>query len=140
MVFSMSEDLTIAKVVTISSDKPIKIPPEFVELLGKKNAIFVLSKASSEARLIPTDGAEIVKVFIKIGKLSQKFLKDLGSVIVKNKVNFLYTTGLCRKGKLCYYEGYIDKTYLKTDIETFKKDLQEIEGVISVEVTTITPD
>lgn len=133
----MSEDLTLAKMVTIAPNQPITLPSEFVEILAKPNAILILSKTSSEARIIPTDSPETIKITITIGRLSQKFLKDLGAVIVKNKINFLYTTGLCRKGKHCYYEGYIDKTQIKTNLETFKSEIEKIEGVTSVTITTI---
>ncbi|MHA1607050.1 MAG: hypothetical protein ACTSWP_05860 [Candidatus Freyarchaeota archaeon] len=133
----MSEELTLAKMVVVDPNRPIRLPEKFVEILGKKNAVFVLSKANNEARLIPTDSTEVVKVSIKINKLSQKFLKELGTVIVRNKIDFLYTTGLCRKGKICFYEGYIDKSHLSSNIETFKKEIEEIEGVLSVDISTV---
>ncbi|GEM_PF-1348543 len=136
----MTEELTLAKMVTISPNQPIKLPPEFTQTLGKQNAILILSKTSNEARIIPTESPETIKITITIDKLSQKFLRDLGSIIVKNKVNFLYTTGLCRKGKLCYYEGYIDKSQLKTNLETFKSEIEKIEGVKSVDAVTIKLD
>ncbi|MEM2046438.1 MAG: hypothetical protein QW225_05400 [Candidatus Jordarchaeales archaeon] len=133
----MSEELTLAKMITVAPNQPINLPPEFAQTLGKQNAILIISKTTSEARIIPTDSPEAIKITITINKLSQKFLKDLGTVIVKNKVNFLYTTGLCRKGKLCYYEGYIDKTQIKTNLETLKNEIQQLEGVTTVEITTI---
>ncbi|WP_445871258.1 hypothetical protein [Candidatus Jordarchaeum sp.] len=131
-----SDELTLAEIVDLK-EEGIRLPREFLELIGKPYAIMILSRSNGEVRLIPTDSSEVVKLSVEIDKLSQRFLRDLGLIIVKDKIEFLHTTGLCRKGKQCFYEGYIEKDKLSVKIEDLKFRVSQIEGVTNVEISLI---
>lgn len=131
-----SDELTLAEIVDLK-EEGIRLPREFLEVIGKPYAIMILSRSNGEVRLIPTDSSEVVKLSVEIDKLSQRFLRDLGLIIVKDKIEFLHTTGLCRKGKQCFYEGYIEKDKLSVKIEDLKFRVSQIEGVTNVEISLI---
>ncbi len=135
LIMSMDE-LTLAEIVELK-EKAIQLPEEFIEELGKPYAIMILSRSNGEIRLIPTKTSEVVKLSVEIDKLSQRFLRDLGLIIVKDKIEFLHTTGLCRKGKQCFYEGYIEKEKLSVKIEDLKFQVSQIEGVTNVNIGVI---
>lgn len=128
--------LTTAKMITITPGQPAQIPPELTQQLQQTSAIAIAT--TGEIRIIPTQSPQTIKITITIDKLTQKFLKELGAIILKNNLTFLYTTGLCKKGKQCYYEAYIDKAQLKTDPQQLQQQIQQIQGVSTVEITTIT--
>nr|MDO8079649.1 hypothetical protein [Candidatus Freyarchaeota archaeon] len=130
------DELTLAEIVELKGGR-IPLPKKFIEVIGKPFAIMIVSRSNGEIRLIPTDTSEVVKLSIEIDKLSQRFLRDLGLIIVKDKIEFLHTTGLCRKGKQCFYEGYIEKEKLSIKIEELKFQVSQIEGVTNVDVSII---
>lgn len=130
------DELTLAEIVELKEGK-ISLPKKFVEIIGKPFAIMIVSRSNGEIRLIPTDNSEVVKLSVEIDKLSQRFLRDLGLIIMRDKIEFLHTTGLCRKGKQCFYEGYIEKEKLSIKIEELKFQVSQIEGVTNVDVSVI---
>ena len=130
------DELTLAEIVQLKEGR-ILLPKQFIEVIGKPFAIMIVSKSNGEIRLIPTDTSEVVKLSVEIDKLSQRFLRDLGLIIVRDKIEFLHTTGLCRKGKQCFYEGYIEKDKLSLKIEELKFQVSRIEGVTNVNVNII---
>ncbi len=132
----MSDELTLAEIVELK-EAGIPLPKRFLEIIGKPYAIMILSRSNGEIRLIPTTSREIVKLSVEIDKLSQRFLRDLGLIIVRDKIEFLHTTGLCRKGKQCFYEGYIEKDKLSVKTEDLKLQVSKIEGVTNVSVSVI---
>jgi hypothetical protein len=130
------DELTLAEIVQLKEGR-ILLPKKFIEVIGKPFAIMIVSRSNGEIRLIPTDTSEVVKLSVEIDKLSQRFLRDLGLIIVRDKIEFLHTTGLCRKGKQCFYEGYIEKDKLSLKIEELKFQVSQIEGVTNVNVSVI---
>lgn len=132
----MSDELTLAEIVELK-EVGIPLPKRFLEIIGKPYAIMILSRSNGEIRLIPTTSREIIKLSVEIDKLSQRFLRDLGLIIVKDKIEFLHTTGLCRKGKQCFYEGYIEKDKLSVKAEDLKLQVSKIEGVTNVNISVI---
>jgi hypothetical protein len=130
------DELTLAEIVQLKEGR-ILLPKKFIEVIGKPFAIMIVSRSNGEIRLIPTDTSEVVKLSVEIDKLSQRFLRDLGLIIVRDKIEFLHTTGLCRKGKQCFYEGYIEKDKLSIKIEELKFQVSQIEGVTNVDVSII---
>jgi hypothetical protein len=132
----MSDELTLAEIVELK-EAGIPLPKRFLEIIGKPYAIMILSRSNGEIRLIPTTSREIIKLSVEIDKLSQRFLRDLGLIIVRDKIEFLHTTGLCRKGKQCFYEGYIEKDKLSVKTEDLKLQVSKIEGVTNVNISVI---
>ncbi len=132
----MSDELTLAEIVELR-EAGIPLPKKFLEIIGKPYAIMILSRSNGEIRLIPTTSREIIKLSVEIDKLSQRFLRDLGLIIVRDKIEFLHTTGLCRKGKQCFYEGYIEKDKLSVKTEDLKLQVSKIEGVTNVNISVI---
>lgn len=130
------DELTLAEMVQLKEGR-IALPKKFIEVIGKPYAIMIVSRTNGEIRLIPTDTSEVVKLSVEIDKLSQRFLRDLGLIIVRDKIEFIHTTGLCRKGKQCFYEGYIEKDKLSQKIEDLKFQVSQIEGVMNVDITII---
>jgi hypothetical protein len=130
------DELTLAEIVELKEGK-ISLPKKFLEVIGKPFAIMIVSRSNGEIRLIPTNTSEVVKLSVEIDKLSQRFLRDLGLIIVRDKIEFLHTTGLCRKGKQCFYEGYIEKEKLSIKVEELKFQVSQIEGVTNVDVSII---
>ena len=130
------DELTLAVIVELK-EQGIPLPKKFIEIIGKPYAIMIISRSNGESRLIPTDTSEVVKLTVEIDKLSQRFLRDLGLIIVRDKIEFLHTTGLCRKGKQCFYEGYIEKNKLSVEVEELKFQVSQIEGVTKVDVNII---
>lgn len=130
------DELTLAEIVELKGET-IPLPKKFMEVIGKPFALMIVSRSDGEIRLIPTNTSEVVKLSVEIDKLSQRFLRDLGLIIIKDKIEFLHTTGLCRKGKQCFYEGYIEKEKLLIKVEDLKFQVSQIEGVKNVDVTII---
>ena len=136
----MSEEVTIAKMVTLEPDAPIEIPKLFLEALqtrDSKSAVMILAPSTRIIRIIPTTGSEVVKIAIEIGELTPDFLKDMGSVFARNKIKTLYSTGLCFTRDKCVYEGYIDKAEITVDIAQLQTDISQLEGVNNVNIVEL---
>ncbi|MEM3525926.1 MAG: hypothetical protein QXV37_00805 [Candidatus Jordarchaeaceae archaeon] len=130
------DELTLAEIVELKGGV-IPLSKKFMEAVGKPFALMIVSRSNGEIRLIPTDTSEVVKLSVEIDKLSQRFLRELGLIIVKDKIEFLHTTGLCRRGKQCFYEGYMEKKKLSIKLEDLKFQVSQIEGVKNVNISII---
>ncbi|MFX1538544.1 MAG: hypothetical protein ACFFDI_30500 [Promethearchaeota archaeon] len=135
----MSSNVTIARMVSLESEKPIQLPADFLETLRPKDdsttsAVMILAPSTKIIRIIPTKSGKVLKVAIEIGELSPDFLQELGVVFMRRKIKTLYSTGLCFTQDTCVYEGYIDTTDITFPESELKSDLEGIKGVSKVDI------
>ena len=138
-----SNQVTIAKMVSLDDSSPIALPVDFLETLkpkeGSSNAVMILAPSTKISRIIPSKSDVVLKVAIEIGELSPDFLQELGVVFMRSKIKTLYSTGLCFTQESCVYEGYIDQSDVSMPTEKLQSELQGIKGVSQVVISTLNP-
>ena len=136
-----SNQVTIAKMVSLDDTNPIALPVDFLETLkpkeGSSNAVMILAPSTKIIRIIPSKSNTVLKVAIEIGELSPDFLQELGVVFMRSKIKTLYSTGLCFTQETCVYEGYVDSADVEMPTEKLQSELQGIKGVSQVVITTL---
>ncbi len=140
---SVSNAVTIAKMVSLEEAQPISLPVDFLATLKPKegnssNAVMILAPSTKIIRIIPSKSDTVLKVAIEIGELSPDFLQELGVVFMRSKIKTLYSTGLCFTQETCVYEGYLDKSDVTMPIDQLQSELQGIKGVSKVDISTLT--
>ena len=123
-----SNQVTIAKMVSLDDNSPIALPVDFLETLkpkeGSSNAVMILAPSTKIIRIIPSKSDVVLKVAIEIGELSPDFLQELGVVFTQES---------------CVYEGYIDQSDVSMPTEKLQSELQGIKGVSQVVISTLNP-
>jgi len=126
-----------SKVIELSSDLIQKLS----KLTEKKNHCFLVFRTRGEALkldVIPVEADEIFNLIIMFGEqMTVSVLQEISKILSKyeDKLQLVFTTGLCYELDKCIYE-----VYLNIDIDTLNsliEDLYKINGIIEMEVKLI---
>jgi hypothetical protein len=127
--------MSIAKMVSLHDSTPVVLPPEFVDILtgNAKSAVLILKPYSPIIRLIPAQNPLGVKVVIETSESFSNVFREIGQVFSRNKLKFLYCTGLCMAQETCTYEGFFDFNKSPISEDQLKEEITNLKGVDQVE-------
>lgn len=133
-----SDDVTDATLCLVEQDFLVHLPKTFLHNLNVNESdklLVVLTKKRRMLRIIPT-GPVVYKISLRIEELPET-IANVASALAEAELEPIYSTGMCYKSNVCIWEGYIDFTSPKLDIEDIKDRLSCLDGLISINIDKI---
>jgi len=120
--------------------KSVSLSDRFVknmETLRGKN-LFIVSRNRDETikiDMIPVNADKVIRLSVIFNeKTTIMVVQEVSKILSKfeNQISLVFTSGVCQEQDRCVYEVYI--TSKKNDLDSIIQNIQQIPGVISVEV------
>ena|GEM_PF-4636879 len=133
-MLTMEKELLVGSITKVSDNK-IHLPKEIMEELNLsegKSVLVIYKPTIRRIILVPiTNG--VAKLILSLRDLPEA-ISEVTSILVESEIKTLYTTGMCYRKGSCVWEGFIDLSKTKTDLEELKKRLSLVEDVFEVRI------
>jgi hypothetical protein len=136
---------TLTPLNTVLKDQNVAIPSIFIHDINKdldgteQNffSVFQYRDKKFKLELIPVKCKNILKISLMLGDtLNVKVVQKISNIFSQNKLDIIYTSGICIQSGNCIYEVYLDAMSI-TDKEHLISSLIRISEVQNVKIRAI---